>query len=459
MKFSLVLLNISLLILFIFSSCKKADFIEEVIPGPTVPVTPAPDTATVITPITYNRTIDVGTGSGILIIDGQKMSLQCNDLIKITAGNYSGMEIKNILSADGCPITIKNEGLVEITGDFNQMTIENIKNLTISGDGTPGLAKGFVFRDNKYRAIQIFGTLDKFTLQHIEFKNIGDMDISFQYKTLYTGSEDSYAKDLKFLHIKCDNTSQLLGTSGHALNGVITGLIKNIEIAYVDFQNSPNVSAVVYLGNAEDYNIHHNRINNVNTMNNNHNGVFSITGNGSFHNNYVSNHQGNSIRAWSHTIGTVPKNIYIYNNIVVNSRKYSAFEVQGFDASISPGKSTYANAVVFNNTVGNMNTSRDWQGNVVDVYNLKGGKCDVYNNVAFNMQDDYAFAGQMTEQVPNAFNNRYYKTSAEAGLIDEKDFKLSSGSPLKAAGSTTAFVIKDYYDNTRNQKPSMGAVE
>lgn len=440
------------------SSCKKIAIADEIISTPTVPVTPA-DTVATPTAIVYKRTIIVGTGSGNLILNGSTMALQCNDLIKITAGNYSGIEVKNILSADGCPITIKNEGLVEVSGDFNQMTIENVKNVIISGDGTPGLAKGFYFRDNKFRAIQIFGSLDKFTLQHIQFKNIGDMDISFQYQKLYDGTEDSYSKDLKFLDLTCDNTNQLLGTSGHALDGVITGLIKRIEIAYVDFQNSPSVGAVVYLGNAEDYDIHNNRINNINTTNNNHNGVFSITGNGSFHNNYVSNHQGNSIRAWSHTIGIVPKNIYIYNNIVVNSRKYSAFEVQGFDASISAGKSTYANAVVFNNTVGNLNISRDWQGNIVDVYNLKGGKCDVYNNVAFNMQADYSFAGQETEQVPNAFNNRYYKSSADAGILNESDFKLKSSSPLKNAGTVLPFVIKDYYNATRSIKPSLGAVE
>lgn len=446
---------ISMLIFFV--ACKKVDN--------TPPTDPAKspsgsDTTVTVPPVTpIGRTLALGTGSGALIIDGTTISLKCNDLIKIKGGTYTGITIKNILSADGCPITIKNDGLVQVSGDFNQMSLQNIKNVTISGDGTSGIAKGFVFRDNKYRAIQVDGTLDAFTLQYISFINIADMDISFQYQTAYTGADNSYSKNLRFLNISCDNTNQFLGTAGSVANGVITGLIKNIEIANLDFRNSPTVGAVVYLGNAEDYNIHNNRVDNVNTAINNHNGIFSISGNGKFYNNYVSNHQGNSIRAWGHTVGSTPKYIYIYNNIVVNSRKYSGFEVQAFDANIVAGKTTFANAVVFNNTVGNLNTTDDWQGNIVDVYSLKGGTCNVYNNLAFNLQTGSFAAGQESDLVPVATNNLIFKTSADAGLVDQTSFRLTSNSPAKKGGKATPFVIADYYGALRAALPSIGAVE
>lgn len=444
--------------LLLFSSCKKDILSQLPTSKPTVPVV-IPDTVVGTAPIIYKRTINVGTGSGILTIDGKTMSLQCSDLIKIKGGTYTGINIKNILSADGCPITIKNDGLVEIVGNFNQMNLFDLKNVTISGDGTGGIAKGFVFRDNTYRSIEILGTINQFTLQHIAFKNIGNYVVMYPNNTLYDGTDATVSKDLKFLNITCDNTSQFLGTGGDVENGKITGLIRNIEIANLDFQNKADAAAVVYMGNVENYNIHHNRVNNVNTTNNNHNGIFSISGNGSFHDNYISNHQGNSIRAWGHTVGSTPKNIYIYNNIVINSRKYSAFEVQSFANRVVAGKTTYTNAVVFNNTAGNINLSQDWQGNMVDVYNLVGGKCDVYNNLGYNFQGTSTMAAQESTTVPNAFNNLLYKTYSLAGIVNEITFKLTGSSPAKNTGVSTPFQITDYYGSIRSSKPSIGAVE
>jgi hypothetical protein len=444
--------------LLLFSSCKKDILATLPTSKPTVPVV-IPDTA-VTTPLTiYKRTIIVGTGSGVVTIDGKTMSLQCNDLVKIKGGVYTGINIKNILSADGCPITIKNDGLVEIVGDFNQMNLFNLKNVTISGDGTAGIAKGFLFRDNTYRSIEILGTINQFTLQHMAFKNIGNYVVMYPNTTLYDGTDATVSKDLKFLNITCDNTAQFLGTGGDVENGKITGLIKNIEVAYLDFQNKADAAAIVYMGNVENYNIHHNRVNNVNTTNNNHNGIFSISGNGSFHDNYISNHQGNAIRAWGHTVGSTPKNIYIYNNIVVNSRKYSAFELQSFANRVVAGKTTYVNAVVFNNTAGNINLSQDWQGNMVDVYHLYGGKCDVYNNLGYNFQGTSTMAAQESSTIPNAFSNLLYKTYSLAGILNETTFKLAGSSPAKNTGVTTPFQITDYYGSIRSSKPSIGAVE
>lgn len=459
MKNLLTLTLLSLALTVTCMSCAKESTRPQVADDVTAITSPTPDTPATEASIVYGRTVDLGTGSGVLNISGKTLALKCNDLLKIKSGTYTGINITDILSADGCPITIKNDGLVEVVGDFNQMTLKNISNVIISGDGTSTIAKGFVFRDNKYRAIQMEGTINKLTIQNMSFKNVADYVISFQSKILYTGAASSYSKGLKFLNISCNNTGQFLNTYGLISNGIISGLIRDIEIAYLDFRNSANVGSVVLMGLAEDYNFHNNRIDNVNTTNNNHNGIFSVSGNGSFHDNYISNHQGNAIRAWGASVGTTPKNILIYNNIVVNSRKYSGFEVQGFDAFISAGKSTYTNAIVFNNTCGNLNTSNDWQGNVVDVYSLKGGKCDVYNNLAFNLPAGSTIAGQESDLAPNVHNNLYYTTSSNAGIVDQKEFRLASSSPAKSAGSVTPFTIKDYYGAMRSAKPSAGAVE
>src|SRR5690606_20300681 len=104
--------------------------------------------------------------------------------------------------------------------------------------------------------------------------------------------------------------------------------------------------------------------------------------NGEFHNNYISNFQGNSLRARPFSFGSTVKELLIYNNIVINSRKYSAFEVQTFDNEDLIGRvNTFANIKVFNNTCGNLNLSSDWYGVVLDAYNISGGKCEVFNNL------------------------------------------------------------------------------
>src|SRR5690606_38703176 len=125
------------------------------------------------------------------------------------------------------------------------------------------------------------------------------------------------------------------------------------------FINS-NAGVLVFVPNVQDYDIHHNIVNNVNPSNNNHNGIFQMIGNGKFHNNKLTNFQGNAIRAWVFSRGTSPSTIEIYNNITYNTRKYGAFEIQGFDRYIISGKTTFVNAKVYNNTAGKMNVSKDW---------------------------------------------------------------------------------------------------
>lgn len=467
MKIITNVLPLIVLSMLLFPSCKK----DAIANSPTTqdPPTVAPPTAppsgkdsiVVVPPPSseeYDRIIDIGPGSGNLVIDGVSLSLKCKDLIRIKGGTYNGITIKNIISSDGCPITIKNDGLVQIVGN-NSMVFYNLKNVIVSGNGTPGISKGFLLRDNPYRAVAIDGAVNNFTFQHVEFKNIANLVISIPFNSNYTGAEDSYLKNLKFLNISCDNTNQFIGSSGSVEKGSIKGLIKNIEIAYVDFKNSPNVGEVVYLGNVENYNVHHNKIDNINTNNNKHNGIFLLCGNGQFHNNYVSNHQGNAIRAHAFSVGSTPKDVLIYNNIVINSRKYSAFEVQGFAQNITAGATTFVNAKVFNNTCGNLNTSNDWVGGVVDVYTLIGGKCDVFNNLGFNFQDGSGIMNQQGDLLINTSNNLYFKTSKDAGILDESSLKLSGNSSAKQKGITPPFMITDYYGTSRGATLSIGAVE
>eukprot|EP01133_Synstelium_polycarpum_P017292 gene17292-20631_t len=413
-----LILAISSLCFFLCTSCKK-NTTEPKIEDPKVPS--LPDTVTK-PPVVTGRTLFFGTGTGVLKIDGATFATKCNDLIKIKGGSYSQIEIKNISADDGCAINIVNDGLVELSGDGKQMLLSNLNNVVISGNGTAGIDKGFSFKNSSNRSVQLNGTIDKFTFQYANFQNVQDYLIAYNSTRVYNGSENSYSKQLKFLNIDCDNTASMIYFPATVASGSITGLIKDIEIAYVKFSNSPGVMSVVNLGAAEDYNIHHNIVKNINSASNNHNGIFQLDGNGKFYNNLIRDHQGNAVRSWLFSVASAVKEVQIYNNIVFNSRKYSAFEVQGFTNLVIPGTTNYANAKIFNNTCGSLDLSKDWVGVVADVYDLLGGKCEVFNNLAFNFpspsNNNYIWSQQSA--IPAvATNNLYFNNSAAAGIKDE----------------------------------------
>lgn len=418
-------------------------------------------------PFVPNRVLPVGTGSGRLEVDGSSMALECNDQISIKGGTYDEIVIKNVAAADGCIVMITNDGLVEMVGQ-SRMTLENFTNVTLSGAGTAGIAKGFSLHDNTYRSVELVPPMNGFTLQHFAFRNIGDYVIHYDNSAqIYDGSAASFTKDLRFRHLDCDNTATLLAGSGNVDVGQanpVVALVQGLEIAYVSVRNSPTIGTVAWFGNVDGYDIHHNVVDNVNTANDNHNGIFSITGSGKFHHNRITHHQGNAIRAWTFSLGGSPKDVLIYDNIVAHSRKYSGFEVQSFERLLVPGKTTFANAKIFSNTCGDLNTQNDWVGVVADVYGLLGGTAEIFNNLGYQLRvadsnDATLIASQQGSTSPQLSHNLRTADLSAAGIVDENEFRLTEASPAKAAGQAHPLVITDFYGVPRGATPSIGAVE
>ncbi|WP_158795394.1 hypothetical protein [Pedobacter sp. L105] len=418
MKKTSGLLALSAFILFVITSCSKMDGVTSN-PSAAKPVVVDTVVKTPATTAAAGRSVAVGTGTGDLVIDGAVIGVKCNDVIQVKAGTYTSINISNINS--GCPITVQNNGQVQIAGSNDQMVLKNVGNLTISGAGTAGITRGFLLRDNTaHRSIIISGVVHDLTVQNFSFKNGGDYTVYMDNSSIvYNASSTStYSSNLKFLNIDCVNTQSFLQVPGGVNNGSVTGVLKGLEIAYLNFSAS-NCGDVVNVGLADDYNVHHNTINNINTTNNNHNGIFTMQGNGQFHHNLVTNHQGNALRAWARSLGTTPKQVLIYNNTVVNSRKYSAFECQGFADQMVAGKTTYADCKVYSNICGTLNTSKDWIGVIVDVYSLFGGTCQVYSNTGFNFDAPFInsyFVNPEASLVPVVTNNTYYASAAAAGI-------------------------------------------
>lgn len=402
--------------------------------------------------------------NGNLLIDGDKQQYNCNTTLAIKGGKYNKIEIRNLHGKAGCPIRVVNDGLVEFVGYRKSLLLSDISYVTISGDGAKGISKGFIFKDNEYRAVELSGDINHFTLQHVEFKNVSNYVISYNDKKIYNGSAASYSQNLKFSHIKAANTGPLINFGGGVEGSNVVGLIRQLEISHVQVSDAPQPRNVVYVGMVEDYDIHDNVFNNINANNDNHNAMFHIRGNGKFYNNHISNHQGNAIRAWAVSVGSTPKEIHIYNNIVVNSRKYSAFELQSFERLILPGKTTYANAKVYHNTCGNLNKTKDWYGVVLDAYRMFGGKVEVFNNLAYNFPspspgNPIVSGMSIGAENLNERSNLYFSTAKAAGIVDEKGFKLATNSGAHGSGIPNKLTV-DFYNNPRNTNaPSVGAVE
>lgn len=462
--------------IIILLACKKSTIPVEEVPLPETekPVPPPKDTVAAPADATI---LNLGTGSGNLSINGKTLGITSNTIIKIKGGSYNGIQISNI-NGTNKPVIVQNDGLVQLVGN-KQIKLSNLNNVTISGNGTPGISRGFLFKDRTVDGapVQLTDNINNFTLQNVSFQNLVTYGcIQFTPQSIYNGSETSYSKNLKFLNIDCDNTGTVIRFRGSAQDNAIKGLIKDIEIAYVTFQNSRKVGSAVVLESVDSYNIHHNFIKDINQESSNHNGIFYLIGNGKFYNNYVKDHQGNAIRAWCFSLGDSPKEVLIFNNIVANSREYSAFELQTFKRNIMPGKTTFVNAKVFNNTCGNLlPKSGTFPAQILDLYTQEGGKCEVFNNLGYQFplvgqNNTNPIWNQLGSTKPSSYSNKYFKTYTDAGITDNVKFGLASNSAAKSLGgaislqnfdaSLVKLVSVDYYGRTRStSNPSIGAVE
>src|SRR5690606_29518150 len=92
--------------------------------------------------------IEMGTGSGgQLIIDGREKTFPPHTVIRIKGGSYSSIEIKYISGTEDSPVRIENEGLIESSGE---LYLRHLNYVIISGKGTQGIEKGFIFKDNPF---------------------------------------------------------------------------------------------------------------------------------------------------------------------------------------------------------------------------------------------------------------------------------------------------------------------
>jgi len=358
----------------------------------------------------------VGTGSGRL-----DLGVLANKKFKIKPGNYWSIGFTSATN-----VVIDATG-VTINSDYSSFDINNANNFELYG---------LTMADQSYRAVNIRGFCTGIYLHDLTFKNIKSNVITYEYAGIWDGTDKTNSKDWRIENCSFTNVGQGIGLGGGYSDGGITTYMSGIKILNNKFVDCPTIGTVMYASALDGYEIAGNVVNNINNVydksapNGIHNGIFMITGNGSFHDNKITNHQGNAIRAWGVSFGSTVKDIKIYNNIVYNSWKYSAFELQAPQHIVDfltshKGVINYTDAYVYNNTAGHLTISKDWEGVMLDTYNT-GGKISYYNNFGFDMYRPANAIGNMTNSnggnIVKDSGNLYLNTWQEA-VTDLTTFK------------------------------------
>lgn len=427
--------------------------------------------------------IKVGTGSGDLNITQANTGAVNGDTIAIKAGTYSSLNIDDIDAGATGRIFIKNDdGIVRVV---NPTRIKNVRNVTYSGDNVSGIVNGIEYVGISGRGIQCEGNFNGIYFNRIKFQNISQECIAAHFSIFerpYDGTVNTRVNDIKFLNLDVSNSYGILWrgeidsrtvVDGNPHTPYDIGFAKGVEVSGCYFYDCPNIGSAISFGNVEDYEIHHNRFENLNDNTQSHNGIAFMSGSGSFHHNYLHEYQGDAIRAWVFSRGTTPKEVNIYDNICSRSRKYSAFEFQSFANFLWSGKTTTAICNCFHNTAHLMHyednsgtPSGNYYGVLLDTFEMFGSPVYVWNNVnidarypvvKFGGAVDYLFNGDVT----NAYvgTNRYYASLADAGVTD-LTYMVNTGSALKTGTfRVNPTTIDDFYGVTRLGQPTIGAVQ
>lgn len=368
--------------------------------------------------------LKIGTGTGNLTIDGSSSQLDGINVVKIRPGSYGWVTVRNIDRPDGNPLVIQPIDGVHLANVY----FNNNNNVSFSGKEGTGV-RNFRF-ETVDRPIQIGAGNRNLTIEWLYLYNAINYTIYGDARyTQYDGTRATRNENIRILN------NEFVGCTEGKFFGELTSsgdfnYVEGIEIAYNTWRDS-SAGHCMDMGNVQNYLIHHNKIDNYNANNNNHNGLFKMFGSGKCHTNKATNYQGNLIRAWLYNRIGIGQGVELYNNIGFSSRMYGLLELQAFQSSIIQGVSSVANAKVYNNTAISMSTEEFWIGLLLDIYSLNGGTVEYYNNLGANLWDgsDGVYqSGDMinlqgaSQGVIIENRNNYYFVNPEDAVYDLVDF-------------------------------------
>ncbi len=401
------------------------------------------------------KRVYIGSGSGQLVYPTAQatLNLQDNDTLFINAGTYSILTLKNIRASAGSKIYILNNGLVRFYNDFTCMDFANWENVEMKGNYVPSITYGFDM-DNMLRGMNLTGQLTNVTFSNIKMTNVREYGIFLRNDALVyngTNNPNSIFYNLKFLHFYAHTLKQTflqVGDFGTLVNGFIS-MVRKLEVAYSHIENITDNAEILRLNRVVEANIHHNKILNTGFADTRHAGIIYLAGDGDVHHNYFNNNWGNAVRGHGFGLEKIGE-VRCYNNIVLNSRKYSAFEANSISTDINATPyARYANYKFYNNTVGNL-SAVDWQCSIVETYNSYAGTIEIKNNLGFNIERDKPHnpaqnyvVRMLNATLPDTSGNRYSRNSVDLGIISEDSCMLNAGSLAIDKGNTIALVTDD----------------
>lgn len=308
----------------------------------------------------------------------------------------------------------------------------------------------FNWKKHSYRPISIGDLVMKgVSIHHCVFRNVANSVISNDIRDFgqdFDGTEATAFLDWKVENCVFENTSSIfnLGSGFNYDTYKLVNVFKGLKFRYNTISGgSGNIVNQLFgedieiaFNKVDNYNLDWDRANK-NAPNGPHNRIFGFTGSGDIHDNIVKNHQGNAFVISPATIFGELKASKVYNNTVFNSWKYSALELQTYPEhwnfiqslkGTAYAKFFSAGAVkVYNNTVGRLNTSKDWEGQIIDLYNINAS-LEMYNNLGFELNrvqgaitDMINYNGNSSPDV-KPVNNKYFPTAAQA-VEDTTNFK------------------------------------
>ena len=259
---------------------------------------------------------------------------------------------------------------------------------------------------------------------------------------IYNGKQGSFIDGVEISGMVNEGSGIMFTTRGGGIQAsYLEGVLKNFKLKNCLITNSPYSGEVVWAGFMEDFEISGNVMNAINSEGKTHTGIFSIYGgNGKLNKNKLTNHQGDMLRLQPSQIAS-GKRIAIENNIVAFSSMYSAFELKvDSDKQLSAAFKP-VDAHIKNNTAVSLSKIRTGdlkrEGQILDVYNLAGGKAYFDNNLGVDLftPSDKGIADMINynydKQVVMGGNNKYFSNWQDA-VSDLNSFK----SKLAGVGAT-----------------------
>jgi hypothetical protein len=425
-------------------------------------------------PAPTGRVINVGGSGGSLQITTDELELIPGDTIVIAGGDYTGINFEDIIVPDGqAPIYIITSGLVRLINE-NSFVFKNLRNVIVDGCRVPGIKQALLIDGHNYRGVY-WNNLNHVEIWGVELRDVYDAAWYNDWSGMdwvYNGEDpDSYQKNVKLINCKSDN-SGAFNTGGNIhvnettkLNGVI------VDFHFIGWEAiNTSAGSIFYIGAGQGIFFKDCLIDHVNTLNNNHNGVIFCRGHCDIVNTRITNFEGNLVRAWPFSINDSsildegPRTCKFYGNQIFVSRKYGAFEGQGFSNFYEEGLTTYCNIDIFNNTTGNMNQNDDpvvFTGTLYDNYGLYGGTIRAFNNILIdpvnpnsnNVYFTYNSAAQGGSETQTGdtqeFKNRVYYTFADSKVNPGNLLpKIGNSGKSKAVSNTaTADYTEDIYGN------------